>query len=171
MHYGKGATAEIEALYRRHSAALVLFAMALGRDRGDRSRAQDAVHQVFLKLLERGGLAHAADPKAYLFAAVRNTVLNDARARERDAPLGAESAWFDPPDRDHAAELNLRRALAGLSEEQREVTVMHIWGELTFAQIADVLGVSANTAASRYRYALAKLREALCVREEPCANS
>ena len=98
-------------------------------------------------------------------------ILNDLRARERDVSIENESIWFDPPNRDHAAELNLRRALAGLSEDQRQVTVLHIWGELTFAQIADVLGVSANTAAARYRYALAKLRETLCFREEPCANS
>ena len=159
--------ARIEALYRSHSAALVLFALAMS---GDRSRAQDAVHQVFLRLIERGSLEHVADVKAYLFAAVRNAVLNDARVSERDAPLDPESAWFDPPDRDYAAELNLRRAMAALSDDQREVTVMHIWGELTFAQIADVLGVSQNTAASRYRYALARLRETMCVREEPCAN-
>lgn len=158
----------IELLYRRHGAALVLFAAAMT---GERSRAQDAVHQVFLRLLERGGLAHAADPKAYLFTSVRNAILNDAKVRERDVPIDADCGWFEPPDRDHAAEISLRRALAGLSEDQREVTVMHVWGDLTFAQIADVLGISANTAASRYRYALSKLRDVLCVREEPCANS
>ncbi len=160
-------TGAIEMLYRRYGAALVLFAAAIT---GERSRAQDAVHQVFLRLLERGGLDRVADPKAYLFASVRNVILNDLRARERDVSIENESIWFDPPNRDHAAELNLRRALAGLSEDQRQVTVLHIWGELTFAQIADVLGVSPNTAASRYRYALAKLRETLCLREEPCAN-
>lgn len=161
-------TGVIEMLYRRYGAALVLFAATIT---GERSRAQDAVHQVFLRLLERGSLDRAADPKAYLFASVRNVILNDLRARERHVPLENESIWFDPPNRDHAAELNLRRALAGLSEDQRQVTVMHIWGELTFAQIAEVLGASANTVASRYRYALGKLREALCAREEPCANS
>ena len=159
---------EIELLYRRHGAALVLFASAMT---GERSRGQDAVHQVFLKLLERGGLAHAADPKAYLFTSVRNAILNDTKVRERDIPIDADTGWFDPPNRDYAAEANLRRALAGLSDEQRQVTVLHVWGDLTFAQIADVLGINANTAASRYRYALAKLREVMCIREEPCANS
>ena len=161
-------TGAIEMLYQRYGAALVLFAAAFV---GEHSRAQDAVHQVFLRLLERGGLNRAADAKAYLFASVRNVILNDLRARERNVSIEDESIWFDPPNRDHAAEINLRRALAGLSEDQRQVTLLHIWGELTFAQIADVLGVSANTAASRYRYALAKLRETLCFREEPCANS
>jgi RNA polymerase sigma factor (sigma-70 family) len=52
-------------------------------------------------------------------------------------------------------------ALHKLPENQREVLVMKIWGGLSFPQIAEVLRISANTAASRYRYALAKLREQL----------
>src|SRR2546429_5826860 len=83
--------------------------------------------------------------KAYLFRCVRNAVLNDRKARQRDVVLDPECAWFEPPNRDYAAELNLRRALWGLPEDQREVTILHVWGELTFAQIAEVLGISANT--------------------------
>lgn len=160
-------TATIEALYRKHSSALVLFACSLI---GERGRAQDAVHQVFLKLLERGGIHHAVDPKAYLFASVRNAILNDAKVRSRDVPLDQESAWFDLPNRDYAAEKNLRRALNTLNHDQREVTVLHVWGDLAFSQIAEVLGESQNTVASRYRYALAKLRDTLCLEEEPCAQ-
>jgi RNA polymerase sigma-70 factor, ECF subfamily len=159
--------ATIEMLYRQYSPVLVLFALGFT---GDRSGAQDAVHQVFLKLLEGGSLGHAIDVKAYLFTCVRNAILNDAKARNRDVPLNHESAWFDPPNRDYAAELNLRRALGTLSDDQRQVTVLHIWGELTFSQIAEVLGVSPNTVASRYRYALAKLRNTMCAQEEPYAN-
>jgi len=161
-------SSSIETLYRQHGSQLVLFASALT---GERSRAQDVVHQVFLKLLERGSLGHATDAKAYLFASVRNAVLNDAKARARDVPLDPESAWFDPPGRDYAAERNLRRAIGALSEDQREVVVLHVWGELTFFQIAHVLGLSPNTAASRYRYALARLRDEMSAREEPCANA
>ncbi len=158
----------IEMLYRKYSSALVLYALSLT---GERSRAQDVVHQVFLNLLERGSLGHAVDVKAYLFASVRNAVLNDAKVRNRDASLDRDSAWFEPPNRDYAAEVNLRRALAALNDEQRQVTVLHVWGELTFSQIAEVMGVSPNTVASRYRYALAKLRDTLCAQEEPCANA
>jgi RNA polymerase sigma-70 factor, ECF subfamily len=159
---------EIEVSYRQHGSALLLFAAALT---GERSRAQDAVHQVFLKLLETGRLHDTLDAKAYLFRCVRNAVLNDRKARQRDIALDPECAWFEPPNRDYAAELNLRRALWGLPEDQREVTTLHIWGELTFAQIAEVLSISANTVASRYRYALAKLREAMCAKEDCRAHS
>lgn len=160
--------AGIELSYRRYGPALLLFAAGL---LGERSRAEDVVHQVFLKLLESGRLREALDPKAYLFTCVRNAVLNDRQVRQREVVLDPECALFEPPNRDFAAELNLRRALWELPEDQREVTILHIWGELTFAQIAEVLSVSANTAASRYRYALAKLREVLCAKEDCRAHS
>lgn len=158
---------EVEAIYRSHGAVLVLFASAIT---GERSRAQDAVHQVFLKLLESGKMSNVLDVRAYLFAAVRNAVLNDQKARQRDTELLDDSAWFEPPDQDHAAERNLRRALTALPEDQRHVAILHVWGSLTFAQIGEVLGISANTAASRYRYALTKLREAMCAREDSRAS-
>jgi RNA polymerase sigma-70 factor (ECF subfamily) len=177
MHPDRIAPTEIESLYRRHGGALLLFATAIT---GERSRAQDALHQVFLKLIEDGNVRHALDKKAYLFACVRNAVLNEAKVLNRHTPLDPDSArlnsvWFAPPDRDYAAEHNLRHALAILPEDQRAVIVLHIWGDLTFAQIADLLEISANTAASRYRYALAKLRETMLPapndEENPCANS
>jgi RNA polymerase sigma-70 factor (ECF subfamily) len=147
---------------------LLLFASAIS---GDRGRAQDALHQVFLKVIENGSLGQAIDKKSYLFACVRNAVLNDAKLQDRSMPLDVDSAWFSPPDRDHAGERNLRRALGDLPNDQREVIVLHVWGELTFSEIGGLLGVSSNTAASRYRYALAKLRGSMFAKENSCANS
>ena len=161
-------SAEIEVLYRQHGAALLLFAASIS---GDRGRAQDAIHQVFMRLIENGSLSQATDKKAYLFACVRNAVLNDSKLERRNAALDPESMWFCPPDRDYAGEQNLTRALTGLPEDQREVLVLHIWGELTFAQIAALLDVSSNTVASRYRYALVKLRGLMFAKENSCANS
>jgi RNA polymerase sigma-70 factor (ECF subfamily) len=51
----------------------------------------------------------------------------------------------------------VNRALEELPEEQREVVVMKLWGGLTFAEIGEAVGVPANTAATRYRYALEKM--------------
>ena len=159
---------EIAELYLQHGPALLLFASAMT---GERSRAQDALHQVFLRLMESGNLSQATDKKAYLFGCVRNAVLNEAKHEQRNTALDPDSAWFDPPLRDYVAELNLRRALSALPEDQREVILLHLWGELTFAQIASVLGISSNTAASRHRYALAELRESMCAKEKRCAKS
>ncbi|HLZ42478.1 MAG TPA: RNA polymerase sigma factor [Candidatus Sulfotelmatobacter sp.] len=167
MDQSPGSVAELESLYRQHGPALLLFASGVT---GERSGAQDAVHQVFLKLLENGSLHRAADKKAYLFGCVRNAILNQRKREERHRPLD-ESAWFNPPDQDYAAEQNLRRALAALPDDQRQVVILHVWGELTFSQIADLLEVSSNTAASRYRYALGKLRESMLPKENSCAES
>jgi len=163
----QGNITEIEVSYREHGATLILFAKAIT---GETSRAQDIVHQVFLKLIENGNLARAVDKKAYLFACVRNAVLNEHKRGARQTSLDTE-AWFSPADRDYAGEENLRRALGTLPDDQRQVVILHVWAELTFSQIGDLLGVSSNTVASRYRYALGKLREAMLAKENFCAES
>ncbi len=154
-------------LYHQHGGVLLLFAVALA---GDRARAQDAVHQVFLKMLESGNLGGITDVKAYLFASVRNAILNEIKIQQRSVVLNEDTAWFEPPNRDYAAELSLRRALTALPNDQRQVVVLHVWGELTFLQIGEILDISANTAASRYRYAFSKLRQVMCATEDSCAN-
>lgn len=139
----------MESWYHQHGAALLLFGIALT---GDRGRAQDAVHQIFLKLLEHSDLGQIAAVRTYLFSALRNAIVSDVRRRGRDVTLEFEDdSWFESPNRDYLEELSVRRALASLPEDQREVTILHIWGGLTFAQAAEVLGINANTAAARYR--------------------
>lgn len=162
MQHPKSEATKIEMLYRQHGPSLLLYATAIA---GERARAQDAVHQIFMRLLEEGIAAHIVDVKSYLFVCVRNALRNEAMRYQRSVELDPDSCWFTPPERDYAAERNLRHALAALPEDQREVIVMHIWGELTFSQIADVLEINANTAASRYRYALASMREIFRVKE------
>jgi RNA polymerase sigma-70 factor (ECF subfamily) len=56
---------------------------------------------------------------------------------------------------------DLPNALKALPADQREVIALKLDGGLTFAQVAEILNVSPNTAASRYRYALEKLRRML----------
>jgi RNA polymerase sigma-70 factor (ECF subfamily) len=160
-------TREIERLYQQHGAALVLFGTAIV---GEPSMAQDAVQQVFLRLIQTDSIHRASDPIAYLFASVRNQLLNETRVRQRSVSLDPDAAWFDPPERDYAAEGNLRRALAEVVIDQRQVIVLHIWAELTFSQIGNVLEINANTAASRYRYGIEMLREIMSSREKPNVN-
>ena len=69
------------------------------------------------------------------------------------------------PGDDESPPPNAAAALASLPEEQRAVIHLKIWENLTFARIAVVLDIPANTAASRYRYALEKLRGLL---PQPC---
>ena len=70
--------------------------------------------------------------------------------------------WWDTRtlEEQERAEM-LQSALQALPEEQREVVTLRIWGEFTYAQIAQMLGENLNTIAARYRYALANLKKHL----------
>jgi len=69
--------------------------------------------------------------------------------------------WFERSAEEQPAERQAMKALAKLPREQREVIVLKIWHGYTFAEIADVACISANTAAGRYRYGLEKIRNLL----------
>jgi RNA polymerase sigma-70 factor (ECF subfamily) len=68
-------------------------------------------------------------------------------------------------DFDDGSQQELAAAVDRLPVEQREVLVMKIWNELTFAEIGQALGISQNTAASRYRYALVALKKTFVAHE------
>jgi len=150
---------EIRSLYERHGKALVLYACSFGLDFAP---AQDVVQQVFLKLL--GGGVHALQlSPGYLFRAVRNASLNARRDGARTEPLEGGTSWLVHREQKLELEITLQSALARLPEDQREVVILHIWGGLTLQEIADAASTSLNTVASRYRYALQKLRTAFDV--------
>jgi len=146
---------DARGLYERHGRALLAYACALLRDP---SAAEDVLHQVFLNVL-RGRAAIDGDPVPYLFRAIRNTALNHIRGQSREVELAGAGVWLESPDGRTEESLALQSALATLPAEQREVVVLKIWGQLTFEEAAAVIGVSPNTAASRYRYGLEKLKE------------
>lgn len=146
---------DVRQLYERHGPALVAYACSYTVDMAG---AEDIVHSVFHRLL-RGGIAVPEDPAGYLYRAVRNGALNARRNGAREAPL--DEACFAHPTGNREAALGLQKALSELPEEQREMVIMRIWGGMTLNEAAAASGIPLNTAASRYRYALAKLREIL----------
>jgi RNA polymerase sigma-70 factor (ECF subfamily) len=95
----------------------------------------------------------------WLRAGARRSRREEASARAEAEPL------FEDVLEQQERRVAVEAALANLPEKQREVLVMRIWGDLSFPQIAEALGVPTETAASRYRYALAKLHEEFS--EEP----
>jgi RNA polymerase sigma-70 factor (ECF subfamily) len=146
----------IRWLYGRHSPALLLYARTYAADAG---AAEDVVHRVFLKLLS-GNYVITGDATAYLYRAVKNEAINDRRSRSREVPFVQEAPWFSRDGRAHGGEeeLALQQAIGELPDEQRDAVVMRVWSEMTFEEVAEATGVSVNTAASRYRYGLEKLR-------------
>lgn len=133
---------------------------------GEVGMAEDALQNLFVRLAEnRERLARVDNVAGYLFAMARNLALNMRRNRNRheedieDYANVLEAAAVDPAAGDDRAQL--LKALACLPLDQREVVTMKCWQEMTFEEIAGALKVSPNTAASRYRYALRKLRDSL----------
>jgi RNA polymerase sigma-70 factor (ECF subfamily) len=147
--------ADVRRLYEEHGPALLAYASALLRDP---SAAEDVLHQVFVKLLG-GRVSIDGSPAPYLFRAVRNGALNHIRGQSREVELDDAVLWLESPGTSRDTVLALQSALRMLPQEQREIVVLHIWGELTFEDAAAIVGISPNTAASRYRYGLGKLRE------------
>jgi len=152
------------ALYDRFGVRLYRTAVGIVRLRQD---AEDAVQEIFLGVLKsRQKLRDVRDLTAYLFTALRRAAGRIAARRASGPALSEAAVNAAPaaPSRDAASSPcaeRLQRALLALPAEQREVVLLKIDGDLTFAQIATVIGASMNTAASRYRYALEKLRKTL----------
>lgn len=151
------------SLYDDYAGRLYRVALSLV---GQADDAEDAVQDVFVALVRsRHKLLEVQDLTAYLFASLRRAAASRSARRARQ-PVSLEAVG-EVADDDNSPAANsphserLDRALENLPAEQREAIVMKIDGELTFAEIGRILGVSANTAASRYRYALEKLRTAL----------
>lgn len=150
-------------LYDRCAARLLAVARSLTASPTD---AEDAVQQTFFDLYRsRRSLGRAERPEAYAMVAVRNAAARlSAQRRPGSLPmpeqeLAGESATGAPE-----GEPALALALARLSREQREVVALKLEGGLTFAEIGSTLGIPPNTAASRYRYALERLRAHLGAR-------
>ena len=153
------------ALYDRFGMRLYRAAMGM---LGRREDAEDTVQEVFVAVFQsRQRMADVQDFTAYLFTALRRAAGRCAVRRAREPATSesvAEAAATSAGQLDDGSSPyneRIERALAALPAEQREAVALKIDGELTFAQIAEVTGVSINTAASRYRCALEKLRESL----------
>ena len=143
-----------EALYEAKAAELILYGRSLGLSH---SEAEDLLQETFLALMH---LSDAPEkPLHYCLRTFRNRALNYRRSLWRRLTRELESRrWFERDPCESAAERNATIALARLPPEQREVIVLKIWHDHTFEEIGELLQISPNTAAGRYRYGLRKLR-------------
>jgi len=141
----------IRRLYEQHGTGLLAYGCAILHRF---NAAEDVLHEVFTNLLE-SSTDFVGSPVPYLYRSVRNACLNYLRDHSRDTDL---DQWLESPPGMDDVGIILQSALRQLAEEQREVIILHIWGELTFEQIAEALSISPNTAASRYRYGVTRLK-------------
>ena len=154
-----GETSAFAELYERFGTRLFRTAMGLV---GNREDAEDCVQEVFAALVRsRRRLTEVQDLAAYLFSSLRRQSARRTESRSKHPQiLASEPAAPEPPADDPRGEA-LRQALRSLTVEQREMIALKVEGQLTFDEIGQMLNISPNTAASRYRYALAHLVDRL----------
>jgi len=173
--FKRGSSDALCRIYKKYKDNLLRLASAL---LNDTSAAEDIVHDFFVsfaqspeKLKLNGSL------KSYLATCVVNRVRNANKTRRQQSALGrlpAETAGLNEAqsavsnskrpeqwiiDSEQLRQLN--NALTQLPQQQREVIILHLQGEMKFKAIAELQGVSINTIQSRYRYGLDKLRSIL----------
>jgi RNA polymerase sigma-70 factor (ECF subfamily) len=157
---------ELERLYDEHAQALYAFLLNLTRDEAD---TRDLLQDVFVKLARDSDLLNGVrEERAFLLRLAHNAAIDLMRRRgTRDKTRDRFAAEIISPfapasDPDQSAFCAvLAEALAELPADQRAVVHLKLWEGLTFEAIAGALSIPPNTAASRYRYGLDKLREQL----------
>ena len=168
MRFNRGDASALRDIYGLYKDDLVTLASALLHDK---TSAEDTVHDVFAKLLDRQKVLKISQSlRQYLMTAVANSARQRYRPGKRcaEVPLGSESTpepqTHAPPESAMLVEeqqLHLSSALSALPYEQREVILLRHFSDLKFKTIASLQDVSMNTVQGRYRYGLDKLRSLL----------
>jgi RNA polymerase sigma-70 factor, ECF subfamily len=157
---------DLQRLYDDHAQALFAFLLNLTRQEAD---ARDVLQDLFFKLGRHPQLLHdVKEPRAFLIRLAHNQAIDLMRRRATrqknyDRFAAESDVLFAPSDNSDDATFRqkLTAALAELPAEQRAVVHLKLWEDMTFEAIAETLGIPPNTAASRYRYGIDKLRERL----------
>lgn len=156
----------LEQIYDEHAQAIFAFLLSLTRDEAD---TRDLLQEIFVRLARQPHLLDKArDPRAFLLRLAHNMAIDlmrrrTTREKNQDSAAAEGVLIFSPvndPD-EQSFQTALNEAMANLPPEQRAIVHLKLWQALTFEEIAETLGISSNTAASRYRYGIDKLRDLL----------
>jgi len=153
----------LELVYEHFGKRLYGYLVSILRSRSD---AEEVLNELFMKVaVKREQVGKSDNLRVYLFAIARNMAYEMCRKRSsQKETLSVYAEYLELCD-DAAGRWNeeelvaARKAVDSLPEEQREVVVLKIFEEMTFDEIAELLRISQNTAASRYRYAIEKMKD------------
>lgn len=143
-------------------SARTLYGLALWRTASVED-ARDVVQDVFVRLAEhRRNLPAVRDPRSWLLAVTHRLAIDLTRRRKVRRASSLEEVALLSVDSD-GAERSMDQSLAtrlllALPPNQRDAIYLHLFADLTFAAVGDVVGVPTFTAASRYRRGIRKLR-------------
>lgn len=165
MDVGKGDSEAFDALYRATDKMLYAYALSLTRNHHD---AQDVMMETYLKIRAAAHLYQPqGKPLAWIFTIERNLVRSRQRMQGRETSIDDVSEAklaFDPGDQGDEAVV-LRAALRCLSEEERQIVVLHAVSGMKHRELAALLDMPLSTVLSKYTRALAKLRAYLTTQE------
>jgi len=151
--------------FEAHAAPLVLYAQQWL----ERGQAEDAVQEVFVRLMLRA--RPPENVKAWLYRAVRNRTISQWRAQQRrqahERNRASNRADFDSASTLWIDAQAVDDALENLSPQEREVVVLRTWGQMTLVEISEIVGSSLTSVYRQYHQGLAVIRERL---ENPCKN-
>jgi RNA polymerase sigma-70 factor (ECF subfamily) len=154
-----------DELYDRYGEKMYQY---LALRLGSSEDAEDVLQEAFCRLARYSvRWAIVRNPKSFVFKVLRNEanrhLARRIKQREEAASNPGEldrlASVIGGPDEDLPA--LLARALGELPDEQREVIILKIFQDFSFKEIAAVCEIPVNTAASRYRYGIEKLRSLL----------
>jgi RNA polymerase sigma factor (sigma-70 family) len=160
---------ELDQLAQRVVARAAGLALYARQWLDDAASAEDVVQEALAALLAQR--PPPADPIAWMYRVVRNAAIDQARSaarrRQRERAVAeTRREWFEArPDALIDAQA-AAAALADLPPASREIVVLRIWNDLSFAQIADVTQTRLSTVHDRYVAALRQMRGVL---EKPCS--
>ena len=174
LRYRDGDVAAFEALYRRHNDALYRYLLRLCQHRDG---AEDVFQEVWGKIIKaRDSYRPTAKFTTFLYRVAHNCFIDHIRRNKRHT----QTADVEPdhqPDTGELPEMQVERSLARrrllgalqeLPEEQRDVFLLREEAGLSLDNIASITGTNRETAKSRLRYAVKKLRAAI---DEPAGTS
>jgi len=147
---------EIAALYRLEAPQLAAYVRRLV---GDADAAMDIVQETFRVLVQQANRTHLQSPRAWLYAVARHLAAKSQR-RFRPLPLRDELPVAAPPEPDERIQM-MRQAIARLPPELREALELRLEHELSYQEIAFVLGIPLGTVRSRLHNAVRALRKRL----------
>ena len=169
--YASGDNEAFDALLLRHESRLFTYIVQMVRDR---DLADDIFQETFVKAIttiRQGRYSDFGKFSAWITRIARNLAIDSFRAEKSEATVSTDDTNFDVLNRrelseetvedamiDLQIEHDVRRLVDELPEPQREVLMMRFYKNLSFKEIAEMTGVSINTALGRMRYAILNMR-------------
>lgn len=170
-YYSEGNNNAFDVLLTRHQAKVYNYILQMVKDR---NLADDIFQETFVKAIttiKQGRYAEAGKFSAWVCRIARNLIIDNFRQEKVEATVSTDDSNFDVLNRkdlsedtiedmliDSQIQADVRRIVKQLPDSQREVLIMRYYKGLSFKEIADITGVSINTALGRMRYAILNLR-------------